>query len=186
MAKAETVTFFSNFTQHQLVRQPRNDKPVPSGVGWISDTKGVRYQFQPALDEAGEMVGRLDVKVGQDVLQDTLGWLAPGQDDELKRDAPEALRAHREFGRDFWQMPVPAASIRARIRQASVALNEEALVALLDEERGSSKRADLISEAEDALALIREALSEMAAQQAAAEAEKAAKPSPKAKAGAAA
>jgi hypothetical protein len=179
MAK-QTVTFFSNFTQHQLVRQPRNDKPVPTGVGWINDTPGVRYQFMPAIDDSGKLVGRLDVRVGQDVMQDTSGWLAADQDQDIKRDAPDALRAHREYGGDFWLMPVPATSVRSRIRQASVALSEEDLVALLAEERASTNpRADLLSEAEDALSLVREAVETLRASQEAQEAEQAA---PKAKA----
>lgn len=176
-----TITFFSNFTQHELVRQPRNDKPVPSGVGWISDTPGVRYRFEPAVNEDGRLVGRLDVRTGQDVMQDTLGWLAAGEDSSVKRDAPEALKAHREFGRDFWLMPVPSTMVRKLIRQASVALSEEDLVALIAEERGASNRRELIAEAEDALNLVREAVATLQAQAVQAEQEEAAKPKAKAK-----
>ena len=185
---AQTVTFLSNFTRHQIVRQPANDRPVPSGIGWISETPGVRYQFEPAVDdETGKMVGRLDVRVGQDKMIDTRGWLHPDADPEKTRDAVEALRAHREFGRDFWQMSTPAKAVRAEIRRALANLDEEALTAVIDGERAVNARADLISEAEDALALVREQIASLQAraeqEQAEAEAaaaKKAAKAKPKA------
>lgn len=182
MAK-QTITFFSMYTGYELVRQPKHDVPVPSGIGWINSEPGVRYRFQPAIDESGKLVGRLDVTVGQDVLQDTMGWLAPDQDQDVKRDAPDALRAHREYGREFWAMKVPSASVRAAIRKALANLDEEALVALIEQERAETPRADLVSEAEDALLLVREQMASLRAQAEAAEAERAAaKPKAKAKA----
>lgn len=171
MAKT-TVTFFSNATEHELVRQPRNDKPVPSGIGWINDTKGVKYKFKPAIDESGKLVGRLDVFVGQDKLQDHMGWLRPDEDDSVERDAPTALRAHREYGRDFWAMPVPMASFRSRIRVAIANLAADDLVALLAEEKAEHNRRELVTEAQDALDLVREQLANFEAARAAAEAER--------------
>lgn len=188
MAKT-TVTFFSNATEHELVRQPRNDKPVPSGVGWINETRGVKYKFLPAIDEDGKLVGRLDVFVGQDKLQDHMGWLRPDEDDAIERDAPTALRAHKEYRRDFWQAAVPAKLVRARIRSGIANLNGEDLEALISEERAEHNRRELVTEAQDALELVREQMANIqAAQEQAAleEQEKAAKAKPKAKAAAAA
>jgi hypothetical protein len=159
---ATTVTFFSNFTEHELVRQPRNDKPLPSGTGWINDFKGVKYKFKPAVDESGQLVGRLDVHAGQDVLVDTMGWLAPGID-SVERDAPSALRAHRAFKRDFWEMPTPAANVRGQIRKFSVALDHDGLAALISTEQATFNRADLIAEAKDALELVKQTQAELTA-----------------------
>jgi hypothetical protein len=157
-----TVTFFSNATQYELVRRPKNDKPIPTGVGWITDDPGLKYKFKPAIDESGQMVGRLDVAVGQDVIADTNGWLAPGLTSE-ERDAPAALRAHRAFKRDFWEQPTPAKTIRGLIRRYSVALDHEALAGLIKTEQDTFNRADLISEAQDALELVQQTQAELTA-----------------------
>lgn len=175
---ATTVTFFSKFTEHELVRQPKVDKPVASGVGWITESKGVRYKFKPALDdETGLLVGRLDVKAGTEKMQDTQGWLHPDADTEKIRDAVEALRAHREFGRDFYQASTPAKVVRSRIRQSLAALDADGLAALLEEERSVNARQDLLGEIQDALDLVNEQIASLQASQAQVEAEK-----PKAKA----
>lgn len=159
MAKTAPVTFFSNYTGYELVRQPRNDKPVPSGVGWINETPGTRYKFQPAVDDSGMLIGRLDVLAGSDVLQDTMGWLAPGEDQEITRDAPTALRAHKQYGQEFWQAPVAASLVRRRIREAISEFDEDTLVAMIAEEKASTvKRPELVAEIEDARRLIHDAL----------------------------
>lgn len=168
----QTVTFFSNATQHELVRRPKNDKPIPSGTGWITDDPGLKYKFQPAIDESGRMVGRLDVAVGQDVQTDTNRWLAPGLE-SVERDAPSAIRAHKSFKRDFWEMPTPAANLRAQIRKFSVALDSDGLEGLIGQEQATFNRADLIAEAQDALELVQQTQAEL---RAAADAENEAQP----------
>lgn len=180
---AQTVTFISKFTQHQLVRQPAVDKPLPSGTGWIRETDGVRYQFLPGLDdETGMLVGRLDVRVGQDKMQDRSGWLHPDADPQATRDAAEALRAHREFKQDFWELSTPAKVVRAEIRKALANLDDEALAALVETERSCNNRADLIAEAQDARALVAEQIASLQARADAEAAEQeAAKPKAKAK-----
>lgn len=178
---AVTVTFFSKYTEHQLVRKPKVDKPLQDGVGWMTTAQGVRYQFSPAVDEdADGLIGRLDVKIGQDKLQDSQGWLAPGEDPEKVRDVVEALRAHRNFGvgRDFWQASIPAKVVRARIRQALANLDDEAVQALMAEERAVNARQELLDEMQDTLDLIAD---QMAAARARAEAEQEAAPKAKAK-----
>lgn len=161
-----TVTFFSNATGHELVRQPKNDKPVPTGAGWMNDTPGVRYKFQPAIDESGRMVGRLDAIAGKDVLKYELqGWLAPDQAQGVERDMVAALRAHKMLGRDFWEMPTPAKVVRGLIRKFSVALASDELEKLIASERETFNRAELILEAEDGLKLVRETQDELRAAQ---------------------
>lgn len=170
MAK-QTVTFVSKYTELELVRQPAVDVPLPSGqAGWISQSPGLRYKFEPSLDEAGGLVGKLDVIAGQDRLVDSSGWLARDAEQGVERDAVAALRAHREFGRDFWAMPVPMTVARARIRQAIANLNEADLVALLAEEKAEHNRRELVTETQDALSLVREQLANFQAAQEAAEA----------------
>ena len=166
---SQTVTFFSNFSQHVLVRQPERQAPTPDGQGWITTKDPVRYKFQPSVDESGKLVGRLDVTVGQDPMTDLPGWLAHGEKYGETRDAPTALRAHVNFRRDFWEMPVPAAQIRGTIRKASVALDNEGLAALIEQERSTFNRADLLAEAQDALALVEQTRAELQEQQAEAE-----------------
>lgn len=185
MAK-QTVTFHSNFTEHELVRVPRNETPT-AGLAWVQTTNAVKYKFQPAVDENGELVGRLDVIVGTDKLVDGSGWLRAGEEQGVERDAVAALRAHREFGpgRDFWQMATPMAMVRSRIRSAIANLREQELADLLAEERAEGKRAVLVSEIEDGLALVREQIANIEAAKAQADEEPpaaAAKPKAKPKA----
>jgi len=185
------VTFVSKYTRHKVLRRPPIDKPLGSG-GWVPEQSRVRYDFEPGLDSAsGKLVGRKTLTVGQDKLDtDHSGTLAPGQEFGVERDAVEFMMAHRAFGKDFWLEGFPPGVIlprpqewRATVRKASVSLDEEALVRMVTEERRTHGRPDLISEAEDALALVREALAEVAAAQ---EAEAAKAPKAKTKAPAAA
>jgi hypothetical protein len=183
---ATEFVFISNYTAHRLVRRPKHEIPTVTGA-WITRQDGVSYQFEPWLDrDSGKLVGILRVKAGQDKLDtDAGGWLKPGEEYGIERDAPTALMAHRAFQEDFWlhgfppgtKLPRPQ-EWRADIRQASVDLNEELLVKMIADERRTHGREDLISEAQDALDLIRGAL---AAAQERAEAEAA---PPKAKAAA--
>lgn len=176
-------TFISKYTKHQVLRRAQREVPVPDGSGgWVTSQQGIRYEFQPSLDrESGKLVGQLVVKAGQDVLDsDHGGTLRAGEEFGVKRDAPAFLQAHRAFGEDFWLQghepgtvyPRPA-DWRANVRKASVGLDEEALVEMINAERKSHSRVDLISEAEDALALVRQARAEIDAQVAQAEAEQA-------------
>lgn len=169
-----TVTFFSNYTEHVLVRRPHVESPIPGIMaGWQTMQTPIRYKFQPALNADGKLVGRLDVTEGQDKLQDHAGWLAAGQPSGVERDAADALRAHREFGRDLWELGHEpgtlyprAQDLRKLITRASVALDEDALAEIIETELRSHNRRDLVSEAETALATVREAMVEMQAVQA--------------------
>jgi hypothetical protein len=150
---------------------------------WQTTQTPVRYRFQPAVNEKGELVGRLDVQVGQDKLVDHAGWLAVGAEAGIERDAAEALQVHKEFGSDFWMKDHEPGTLyprpqdtRAAIRKASVALDVETL------ER-------MIAEAQDALGLIQEMVDAQAEAQAkgetpAGEPAAKAKPGPKPKAAA--
>lgn len=191
-----TTTFFSNYAEHVLVRRPHVEAPIPGVMaGWQTMQQPVRYKFQPALNDDGKLVGRLDVVDGQDKMRDHGGWLAAGQPNDVERDAAEALRAHREFGRDLWELGHEPGTLYPRaqdtrklITRASVALDEDALTEIIETEQRSHNRRDLVSEAETALATVREAAAEieaMRAEQAAAETEATGDtvgPAPKAKA----
>lgn len=191
---AKIVMFESNFLNLTLVRVQKAQIPIPDGTGWQTTRKTVEYQFQPESSQRGEYgwVGVLRVKEGQDKLKsDGEGWLREGEDVGVERDAVAALLAHRSFGTKFWLVGHEPGTLyprdvdtRAAIRKASVALDEETLVNMIAEERRTHGRADLISEAEDALELVRGALAEVAAHQAAQEAAPKAKAKPKAPAAA--
>lgn len=189
MAKAAEVTFISNYSNHRLTRRAWVEKPLgDNSGGWVTSQVPVRYQFEAGMED-GKVVGVLTVKAGQDKLVDHGGWLAAGQEQGVERDAVAALRAHREYGHDFVQQATPAKLVRARIRSAIANLNGEDLEALISEERAEHNRRELVTEAQDALELVREQMANIrAAQEQAAleEQEKAVKAKPKAKAAAAA
>lgn len=185
---AKEVTFESKYTKHYVLRRPLMEKPLSTG-GWVPEQQSVHYQFQPAPDrETGKMIGVLTVREGQDKLDtDHTGTLKAGKETGVMRDAAQFLMDHRAFGEDFWllgfgpgtKLPRPQ-EWRADVRKASVSLDEETLVRMLNEEKASHARPDLIQEAEDALELVRGALAEIAAAKAA-EAETEPKPAAKAK-----
>jgi hypothetical protein len=181
-----------------LVRQHRAQVPIPDGTGYHTVRKTLEYQFHPENSKRGEdrrgdldradsaehgWVGVLRVKEGQDKLAtDGEGWLKPGEEVGVERDAVAALKAHRHFGTKFWMVGHAPGTIyprpvdwRSDVRRATAKLNEEVLVEMIAAERRSHGRADLIAEAEDALSLVREELAEAAAAAAA-------KPAPKQKA----
>ena len=191
MAKTEVV-FESNISHLELVRQRKAQMPLPTG-GWHTTQKTVDYKFQPAPSPRTEngWCGLLRVKEGQDKLStDDEGWLAPGEEVGVERDAVKALMAHRSFGTRFWIVghapgtlyPRPQ-DLRKSMRLALTALDEEALANLLAEERRAHQRAELLTELEESLALVREERARLEAEQAAAEA-KAPKAKPKAPAAA--
>lgn len=172
----ETITFFSNYSEHVLTRRPHVEIPIPGVMaGWQDAQRPLRIRFKPAVNEKGEVIGRADAIVGKDVIVDHSGWLAAGQEQGVERDEVDALRAHKEFGRDIWEfghepgtLYPRAQDLRKLITRASVALDEDALVEIIEKEQRSHNRRDLISEAETALATVREAIAEMQAAQAAA------------------
>lgn len=197
-----TVTFISSHPQLELLRVPHFEKPLPMGNGWMTAQQRVAYKFQPVPDrETGGLVGVLIVKEGSDKLVDSSGWLRDDQEEGIERDAVQALMAHRLFkcGEDdaqegpnrepsFWlqghepgtKYPQPA-EFRRTIRLAGVSLDEEKLVEMINEERRTHQRQDLLEDAEGTLEAVRQARAEIDAA-AQAEAEKAAKAKPKAKA----
>jgi hypothetical protein len=183
----KTVTFESKSAHFTLIRQHRVQTPLLTG-GYQTVQKGITYKFQPTPSGRGEnkMVGVLTVREGQDKLTtDDESFLAPGEEVGIERDAVKALMASRAFGAQFWVKghepgtlyPRPQ-DFRRELQVCIASLNEERLAEMLQEERGSHQRADLLAEVEDALEVVRETLAA-----AAAEAE-AAKPAPKQKAAA--
>jgi hypothetical protein len=189
---AKQTVFHSKIAGLTLIRQHKLEAPLPTG-GWQTTQRTVEYRFQPVPSPNGNengFIGVLVVKDGQDKLStDSEAWLRDGEEVGVVRDASAALMANRAYGIDFWlEGHVPGTlyprpqDFRADLTAASVSLDEERLVEMLKQERGSHGRDDLIREAEIALLAVREHLAAMAAQQAEEEA-KAAK-APKAKAAA--
>jgi hypothetical protein len=160
---AKEHTFVSKYTQHEILRRPKMEVPLASG-GWIPSQQRVSYPFKPSLDrESGRLVGQLTVREGQDVLDtDHSGTLAPDKEIGIKRDAVQFLMDHRAYGEDFWLLGHDPGTLyprpvdwRADVRKASVTLDEEALVGMIEKERRTHGRGDLIAEAQDALDLVR-------------------------------
>jgi hypothetical protein len=181
---AKEHTFVSKYTQHEILRRPKMEVPLASG-GWIPSQQRVSYPFKPSLDrESGRLVGQLTVREGQDVLDtDHSGTLAPDKEIGIKRDAVQFLLDHRAYGEDFWLLGHDPGTLYPRpvdwredVNRASIFGDEEALVGMIEKERRTHGRGDLIAEAGAALKLLREAIAYADAQAA----EKAPKAKPKA------
>lgn len=175
--KTRTVTFVSRYSDLTLVRKPEVDEYV-TGIGRKVLQRALRYEFHQ---------NHLKVTAGRDVHQDSEGWLAPGEDPDEERDAVEALKAHRAYGRDFWLeghgpnvvYPRPV-DVRKELKAAIAALDEARVAEMLREEREGHNRAELVEECEDALEVIGTAVAAIEAHKAEAAAQ-AAKPEPKGK-----
>lgn len=179
---AKTVVFESKYAALTLVRQPKSQIPLPTGVGYQTVQKTLDYTFVPvpsprATAESG-FIGVLTLREGQDKRDDdNESWLRDGEEVGEMRDAVTALMAHKDFGQDFWIQghepgtlyPRPV-EFRRDVTVATATLDDEKLEAMLAEERRTHGRVDLLQEAEDALGVVRQ-LQEAAA----AEQEKAAK-----------
>lgn len=191
-----TVTFLSKYPKHEIVRFPRLERPTAMGQ-WVQENNGVRYPFERGLDrETGRVIGILTVQVGQDKsTMDHHGTLRAGEPVGVERDAVEFLRAHRAFvadpakgSGDFWEAghapgtlyPRPA-DMRKDIRLAMKDLDEDGLVEMIEREKATHVRADLLEEAQDALGMVRDVRAQIAAAQAEQEAEQASEgePAPK-------
>ncbi len=198
---AKTVVFESEKLGLTLVRQCRRQIPIPDGSGWQTVRETIEYRFNPensprGLDRRGDpdraqaaehgFVGVLRVKEGQHKLAtDGEGWLAPGEEVGVERDAVKALMAHRGFGTKFWIAGHAPGTLyprpeewRANILQASVALDVDTLTDMIRQERSTHGRADLLAEAELALETVQAARAELEAAQEQAAKKPAAKKAP--------
>jgi hypothetical protein len=155
----QTVTFRSRFSEHVLTRVPRLEGHTPMGQRTVVQA-GERFQFKGHL---------LAVRPGRNVHQDSMDWLADDADPIAERDEVEALKAHREFGKDFWEeghapgtlYPRPQ-EFRKSVVTASVALDADEIQRLLDQEFGTHNRAELVQFAKDTLETIQETQAAMA------------------------
>lgn len=194
-----TVTFHSRFSNYELVRVCKDDRPLGNNR-WINDEKGIKFKFTAApnpdrskspvdaydQNAGGALVGVYVATVGKNRLVDGNGWLAADEQQGIERDEVEALMAHYAFAKakdgevgtgDFWvygyepeaKLPRPE-DFRDNLQTAAVALDEEGILAMMAGERGSHARPDLLTEADRALAKVREERERMAAAKAEAEA----------------
>jgi hypothetical protein len=160
----QTVEFRSRFSQHTLTRVPRVEGPNAMGQRTVHRV-GERIQFAPAPDGKGGLEGRYVARVGRNTHEDSIDWLKDTEDPEIQRDEVDALKAHREFGSDFWvagwspvdtrQLPRPQ-DFRKDVTRAAVALDADAVQVLLDEELATHGRGDLVQFARDTLETIQE------------------------------
>lgn len=164
MPAAKPVTFISKFSRYKLTRKPQVEEIV-AGLGHRVVQKPLRYRFAD---------NRLTVTPGADKLQDSMDWLAPGEDQDAERDVVEALKAHRSFGQKFWiEGHAPGTlypreqEIRAELDAAIATLNAPAVQQRLDEERGSHNRSTVTDWCESALNVIAQMEAALAEKQAA-------------------
>lgn len=161
---SETVTFRSNFSQHVITRVPKIEITLATGIKQLVQG-GERIEFKPVPDGKGGWQGRYVARVGKNVHEDSLDFLAPGEDGDAQRDEVDALKAHYEFNKNIWvegwspeetrQLPRPQ-DYRKSVARAIAALDEDAVQKLLDEELATHGRGDLVAFANDALETIRE------------------------------
>lgn len=152
------VVFYSKFPELKLIRVPRNMRVLATGQQEVIQ-ESLHYQFRAHV---------LVVRVGQDELVDGTGWLANDQDGRIKRDAPDALRAHRTFNTDFWEegqepgRPLPSdVDFNREVREALMRLDEEALEALYQQERDSHARPSLLANAHESILAVRDMKAEV-------------------------
>lgn len=154
--KTRTVTFISRYAAYTMVRKPAVEEIV-AGLGKRIVQKPVRYEFH----DMGNGLGKLTVREGDDVMQDSVYWLAPGEDVDEERDVVTALKAHRSFGDAFWedghapgtQYPKPE-EIRAELDAAIATLNRPVVEERAAVEAETHGRPDILAWCESALNVI--------------------------------
>ena len=148
-----TVVFQSKFSEHVLTRIPKVEGFSATGQRTVLQM-GERVQFKN---------GKYVARAGRNVHQDSIDWLKDDADPMAERDEVEALKAHREFGTDFWlegwspaetrQLPRPQ-DFRRDVIAASAIHDTDAIQRLLAQELTTHGRGDLVQIAQDALATI--------------------------------
>lgn len=147
---AEKATFYSKGDNYRAVRVPAVDQVTAYGSVVVAKHELV-YDFSPD--------GRITLRAGDDVLPD-------GPFDEEtggfeSQDAITFLRRHPDRNSLFWEegkepgRPVPSDDVFiGLVTDAAITLNRKPIAALLDQERVTHKRDNLIRQAEAALAKI--------------------------------
>lgn len=176
------VVFLARYDNLVLVRQNAIDEVLVGGARRIVNP-GKRYRFEQ---------GVLRAKVGRAVMVDHDGWLARGAEENIERDEVDALRSHRRFNKDFWEVGkepgrlVPyEETVLESMSEAVAALDVEALEKLLVGERETHNRPLLtraLAKALETTQTTRVKLEADANDKAAAEAAKSAKAKPAEKA----
>lgn len=158
--------FYSKHADLCLTRRPQIDQPLPTG-GFHTAQESVRYRFKN---------GVLRVRVGDDKLVDHRGWLKRNAEQGVERDAVEALKAHHDYGHRFHlegeepgrPQPLERDFLKA-LTKAATKLDVAQIESMLEQEKATHKRMDLVLAAESALEGAREELESLAKAQAEAE-----------------
>lgn len=146
----DTFVFYSRASRLRLLRQHKTEVPITTG-GWIQGQPSVRYEF---------MAGSLAVTKGQDVLPD-----GPQEYDEeagefrpTKQDAVTWLMAHSAFNVDFWlegeepgRLSPTDREVHVEITDALIERDAVRLVRIIEQEKRTHQRKQLIDAAKDAL-----------------------------------
>lgn len=164
--QVKTHSFYSRGRNERLVRRAQGDPiTTPAGVP-IQQPPPVRYEFAPA--------GRLDVREGQDKLQD--GPWDPETGEPGWQDAVAWLTSHPLLNVRFWHeghepdRPLPTeADFMAVIMGAAADLDAERVQEALEQESASHNRPLLIATAQGTLERIQRTREEIEAAQAHAE-----------------
>ncbi len=138
-ARPDEVVFLSRYTNLVLVRRNMRDD---GGINRRIIDTGKKYRFEQ---------GVLRVRPGQDKMIDHDGWLHRDAEQDIERDAVDALRAHRRFNKEFWEVgkepgrPQPyEEEVLEWLGEAVADLNVERLEQLLVGERETHNRPLLV------------------------------------------
>lgn len=93
-ARPNEVLFISRYTNHKMTRVPAIDETLIGGQRRIvQQPKRIRF-----IDNVYR------ARIGKDVLVDHDGWLHRDAEQGVERDEVDALRAHRNYNKLFWEV----------------------------------------------------------------------------------
>jgi hypothetical protein len=151
--RPDEVVFFSRYTNMKLVRQNAVEEVLVGGIR-RQVNPGKRYRFEQ---------GTLRVRVGKDVMVDHDGWLARDAEEGIERDVVDALRAHRRYNKDFWEVGKEPGRLKpydedvlAWMSDAVADLDVDRLTQLLEDEKNTHARPLLVRALGSALEKTRE------------------------------
>lgn len=143
--QAETVTFYSKSTGLRLVRKRKVEQPTALGMIQTLQEEVVVEFGEDSPGQMGEFLvapgaGRMKDEDG--IVRDTITWL---------REHPDFNLRFFESGNEPGLLRPTAEEFNDAAMAAAMEADEDALRALVDAERGSHNRGELIGLAEKAL-----------------------------------
>lgn len=152
----ESITFNSKYREERLVRSPVNKVPTATGEQMNANPNAVSYSFAPN--------GTLTVLAGQDERPDG----PPGEDGQpTVQDAAAWIRSRPGFNVHIFEegrepgRPLPTEQeLSKQITAATLQLDVDELQAIIQRERETHERASVLTQAQEALDQVQQALAD--------------------------